>query len=338
MQILIKKIRTITQEIDLTTLVDSAYSEHLNIIGGVQLSFVITNRLAYFTDILRVKSGDILTATISDENHLEIFGEFRITSIRSLTPNEKQTRYIPLEENDFIYVECLDENCYQVQEKGSDMFHEDTVPSILTKTLPGLSIKTSEYPNVPDYSSYNLKKTLMILKMCSEMASFGWYFDKTFNFKKFDDVWNQDSAMTFEKNEKRLINSIKVTQNDPIRSDSITLDKLKKNYTGYNQEEGFIQSKYFKNYPQVVTNQSSKRVLDNLARAWYPVISIVSPGSGVIRVGKTANHIVHTSENVAQPIDESIESKIIISDVMHYSINNEYLCRTTGIKLLEMHG
>ncbi|MCP4756397.1 MAG: hypothetical protein GY866_36500 [Proteobacteria bacterium] len=338
-QTLVRHLESERAEIGIETIVDAAYNEHLDPVGGSQLIMTASNRLAHVTDVLGLKSGDILNATISDNDDLNVRGDFRITEIRPLESPEKQIKGIDIGNDDFVSIECVEDNCWRLHELGRGLFHDSTVKMILKDTVPdGVNVETSEYPIVPDYSSFGIKKTGMILKMCRELASFAWYSNGTFHFKKFDDVWNRATSVTteYDADIPESDKSVRITRMFPVRVDSPMLDKLKKSYRGYGHEEGFIRSKYFKAYPIVVVNHDNARILNNLARAWYPVNSMTTFGSGLIKVGETCKQIVHTALNLNQPIDESIESKVIISETSHYSIGNEYVCRAMCIILLKM--
>ncbi len=337
-QILVQNLKLGSSEISTDIIVDATYSEHLDPVGGTQLIMTASNRLAYITDVLGLKTGDILIASICDYAHLDIKDKFRITEIRSLETPEKQLKNIDINNNDFVSIECMSDNCWQLHKTGDSLFHDTTVNMILQNTVPeGVKIETSEYPIVPDYSSYGCKKTEMILKMCAELASFAWYSNGTFYFKKIDEVWNQVTTVTAEfDSHKPKDDSVKITQMFPVRVETLMLDRLKKNYQGYHHEEGFIRSKHFTSYPPVITNHNNIRILNNLALSWYPVNTMTTLGSGLIKTGQTCKQIVHTALNLNQPIDESIESKVIISDTSHYSIGNEHICRATCIILMEM--
>ena len=116
-QLLLQKLEADAGEVEINTVVDCAYIEHIDTMGGVQLIFTVTNREGYFSDEMSVKEGDLLSAIVSDQKDLNIAGTFRVMDIKPLTSAEKQLKGVNVDNNDFVLVNCLEENSFKLRSR-----------------------------------------------------------------------------------------------------------------------------------------------------------------------------------------------------------------------------
>jgi len=326
METLFQKIEFQGQEIDRRVITEASYIETLDL-SGPKLVLGMENRKGYLTDSLGIREGAVLDVTLSDVERGGTWEQKIAFQIASISPSKKA---------DEMILDCVDAKVWGLYKPGANfLFSGDSVGVILSKVMPGVKLDLDTYPLINDYHSVNSRTVNMVRQMAKELASFCWYSRGVLHFKRRTTVLAQAPAFVAERDSLRPTQGgLKIIEARPIRRSTLLKALAARQYLGYDIEKGFLVGQGELGAPQVATQHPNFRTLDALGTAAAPVADLALDGSGAVRPGVTAKLIWHNLYLGGRPLDESLPSQVIIGQVAHYELKQNYFCRATALELL----
>ncbi|MCK5611281.1 hypothetical protein KAR91_55945 [Candidatus Pacearchaeota archaeon] len=313
---LIQELTVEKEPLDLANIYQSSFHES-NILDCPQVVLHLFDRDSLI-DLMGIKHGSSIKIYFSDIISDEFEEEMEF-NVQSITPTGNEN---------IKALNCLESSVFdsiQKQPKGI-YFHKKSVSLILRQLFPKIvHFDIDEFPVLGDFhipSGSQINKEIKD-QLCRQYASMCWISRNKLYFKKITDLFNQEPIAKYT-NDRTKADAYQIQKWFPVENKNKDR-QISREYTGYHQENGFIQGGKI-GMPKKVTDFDNKIILNNLAIGSKKVLDILVPGNGLIQPCKMIE-FEWSSNNPEMPINESLPSKALATRLNHSMRGEEHSMR-----------
>ncbi len=225
-----------------------------------------------------------------------------------------------------ITLECVEENAYRLTEKGSKIFNNKDVGSILKSLVHPLKVDIGNFPANNTYHLSNERKFALVARIAREMGAVFHISDGSLVFKTKKELFDQEDLTVFEYQNKMA--PFRIVQPRLLDHD-YELEDRKRHYLGWDIEKGLIQSSQNSESPKKMVSCRETAKLNNLNTLLKPVMRFGSLGHGMLKVGIPIKLFWHTGLP-HRPLDESYPDRVLFGEIKFHE-ERDFSCAITGV-------
>ena len=312
----LQKITSSGDEIDIDLVLSSAYIE-LADIGGTKLILTLADQAGYFRDTMAIKKGTELELTLADLSggDEELWNDKFIVA-KASSPDGSSLK-----------LECFQKQCESLKLLSAlPMFINEQKPAqTLAKLLPDFKIDCDDFPTLGTYHlNAGGTKSRLLRTMARDYGAICFYARGTLYFKNPKLIISKEPEVTLEYSNPQAehpINKYQVLGQEG--NCSRIVDKC---YLRWDAIKGLQKSASHQDKAPVMISCTNQQSINGQNIVLLPVIDVELVGLGSYAPAVCCGLVFHKRdpENL---IDESIPSKVLITQVTHYQQGYKYLCK-----------
>lgn len=293
-----------------------AYIEQSDI-GGTKLILTLADQASYYRDQLGIKKGSKLELTLAD-----LSGGDESLWVDSFIVAKSSS-----DDGQTLKLECFQEQCESLKQLAvTPVFINEMKPDqILKKLLPNFKIECDDFPTLGTYYlNAGGTKARLLRTMARDYGAICFYSRNTLFFKNPKLLIQKEPDLTIEYSNpqaKFMINKYKILGQDG--NCSRIVDRC---YCRWNSVLGLQKSINHQDKPITIISCTNQQSLNSQSTVLLPVIEVDMVGYGGYKPSLCCELIFHKRDPDNQ-IDESIPSKMLITQVTHYQRGFNYLCK-----------
>jgi hypothetical protein len=299
-------------ELDIESIVSLAYTETVDL-SGPSIILQLRDAQSIIRDLCGLAGGSTVKLEMGD-----LYGT---------GDQHFEERFIVITcpiENDIIKIEGFQRDCHDIKNPaGKPLFFSDKQPrAILAALLPNLVVNCT----VSGRGTYHLNQGKSPSRLLRDMArDYGatcWICRGTVYFQKISAIQSSKALLKIGLNSHDA--DVNIARYNKINTTSLYERVVHKSYSAWLTDSGHKHSLTHKNKPSVLLAYPlTPALLSNQSLYVQPVIDIVVRGDSRFKPSVLFDvEVIKFSADAA--LDESVESRLFIKAVTHYSESTKY--------------